>query len=206
MMAGSKMHKSDRRNLAGFTLIEVLVALVILSLGILGVVALQAASLRNTTASSQRSIAINLASDISDRMRANPAGLMLGDYIYANYSGTSVTGVATADCASTTGCGSQALAQNDISEWNAAIMSMLPQVPAAGTVPAGVVCVDSTPDDGTPDTPACDDKVLVGTSATEIDRPNYKGRLPYVIKIWWAENRNVPSTSALMRLSVRFEP
>lgn len=59
--------------MSGFSLIEVLVAIVILSLGMLGMAGLQASSLRNNQAAYYRSQATLLAYDILDRMRANRA-------------------------------------------------------------------------------------------------------------------------------------
>jgi type IV pilus assembly protein PilV len=55
----------------GFTLIEILVALIVLSVGLLGVAALQLSSLRANNSASFRSQATFLAYDIADRMRAN---------------------------------------------------------------------------------------------------------------------------------------
>jgi len=190
----------------GFSLIEVLIAVAILSIGLLGLAGLQAASIRNTGSSGQRSIAVNLAADIADRMRANPTALGAGDYVY-DY-GANPTGVQTAACTTAAGCTPQQLARNDIFQWNAALLAMLPQ-PSAATV-GGVICVDSTPDDGTPAAPACDDLVVAASSAgggatVNVARTAYGGRVPYVIKIWWVEDRNNPNAQQ-KRLSVRFEP
>src|SRR5262249_20897818 len=55
----------------GFTLIEVLVALVVLSIGLLGVAGLQIAGLRGNLSAASRTQASYLADDIIDRMRAN---------------------------------------------------------------------------------------------------------------------------------------
>ena len=55
----------------GFTLIEVLIAFVILSFGLLGVVALQAKAKQASFDSMQRAAAIALGNDINQRMRAN---------------------------------------------------------------------------------------------------------------------------------------
>ena len=55
----------------GMTLIEVLVTLVIISVGLLGVAALQLTTVRNNYDSFVRSQAAMLASDMLDRMRAN---------------------------------------------------------------------------------------------------------------------------------------
>src|SRR5262249_56408603 len=63
---------SRSRRARGFTLIEALVALLVLSIGLLGVAALQLTSLRSNPSSSFRSQATLLAYDVVDRMRANP--------------------------------------------------------------------------------------------------------------------------------------
>jgi type IV pilus assembly protein PilV len=59
---------------AGFSLVEVLVSIVILSVALLGTAGLTAASLKSTNTSYYRSQATFLADDILDRMRANPGG------------------------------------------------------------------------------------------------------------------------------------
>lgn len=59
----------------GFTLLEVLVAVLILALGLMGLGGLMASSLKNNQSSYQRSIATWLAYDIVDSMRANQANL-----------------------------------------------------------------------------------------------------------------------------------
>jgi type IV pilus assembly protein PilV len=58
---------------AGFTLVEVLIALVVLSIGMLGIAALYLESLRSGRAALYRTQAVTLAADIGDRIRANRA-------------------------------------------------------------------------------------------------------------------------------------
>ncbi len=65
---------------SGFSMIEVLVSLVILSIALLGTAGLTAASLRNNNNSYYRSQATVLADDIMDRMRANRTAARDGDY------------------------------------------------------------------------------------------------------------------------------
>jgi type IV pilus assembly protein PilV len=55
----------------GFTLVETLVALVVLSVGLLGVAGLQLFGLRGNMSASSRTQATYFADDIIDRMRAN---------------------------------------------------------------------------------------------------------------------------------------
>lgn len=65
---------------AGFTLLEILVALVILSIGLLGLAGLQATGLRSNHSGYLRSQATILAYEMADRMRANRAVAIAGSY------------------------------------------------------------------------------------------------------------------------------
>jgi type IV pilus assembly protein PilV len=60
---------------AGFSMIEVMVAIVVLSLGLLGMSALMATSLRNGQSANMRTQATNKAYDIVDMMRSNVPNL-----------------------------------------------------------------------------------------------------------------------------------
>ncbi|WP_040844344.1 type IV pilus modification protein PilV [Thiorhodococcus drewsii] len=65
----------------GFTLIEVLIAILVLSIGLLGLAGLQTVSLKMNQGSYLRTQATNLAYEITDAMRANPS--KASDYIGA---------------------------------------------------------------------------------------------------------------------------
>lgn len=62
------------RNQRGASLIEVLIALLIFTVGLLGLAAMQLSSLRSTADSGQRSQSVWLMQDFIERMRANPDG------------------------------------------------------------------------------------------------------------------------------------
>lgn len=64
----------------GFTLLEVLVALIVLSIGLLGLSGLQTLGLRNNHSAFVRSQATLVTSDIVDRMRANRQAALDGRY------------------------------------------------------------------------------------------------------------------------------
>jgi type IV pilus assembly protein PilV len=59
------------RKARGFTLVEAMVALVVLSIGLLGIAALYIETLRANRTALYRTVAINLATDLGDKMRAN---------------------------------------------------------------------------------------------------------------------------------------
>lgn len=61
-----------RKRQSGFSLIEVLVSVVIMSVGILGIAGMQVISLQQNRSSLLRTEALQLGNDILDRMRANP--------------------------------------------------------------------------------------------------------------------------------------
>lgn len=164
-------HRTNRQN--GFTLIEILVAVLILSLGLLGLAGLQAASIRSNHSAYLRSQATQLAYDMADRMRANIVGFDKGLYDNA-------TPVNTPSCVASAGCSDAAMAQFDVFWWTDAVATLLP----AG---AGVVCRDTSPNDGTPLLPGCD----FATNAN------------YVVKIWWSDAAQNPAGIQRFNTTIR---
>ena len=104
----------------GFTLIEVLIAMLVLAVGLLGLAGLQATSLRNNQSAYNRSQATQLAYDLGDRMRANVAGKTT----YTAILPSSAT--AKPNCLTTTGCNPVDMAENDLFEWISAVRNNLP--------------------------------------------------------------------------------
>lgn len=96
----------------GFTLLEVLVALVVLSVGLLGLTGLQATSLRNNHSAFLRSQATVAINDIMDRIRANRAVAKNG--LYALPMATTAGSLGAPCSASCTG---QQLRTRDQIEW-----------------------------------------------------------------------------------------
>jgi type IV pilus assembly protein PilV len=113
------------RQARGFTMTEMMVALLVLSVGLLGIAALQLTSLRSTHTSAMRSQATLLAYDITDRMRANRTAALNADYdINEGEEGTAGT-----------------VAGNDLIAWKKSIQATLPgytddgeSMPADGSV------------------------------------------------------------------------
>lgn len=79
MSAADARHKAACRQ-AGVGLVEVLVAVVVLSIGLLGIAGMQLASLRNNHSAWLRSEATVRAYDIMERMRANRDQALAGGY------------------------------------------------------------------------------------------------------------------------------
>ena len=123
-MANRTRRPSSLRPERGFTLIEILVAVLVLSFGLLGLAMLQSTGLRFNTDSYLRSQATILAYDLIDRMRANKAGADAGNYCLTGATPVCETTAAPAEqlCGNplATGCDSAAqLAEYDLSRWYA---------------------------------------------------------------------------------------
>jgi type IV pilus assembly protein PilV len=106
---------------AGFSLVEVLIALIIMSVGMLGIAGLYVQSMQAGRTSVFRHHAVTLAGDVADRIRANPtAGVAYAAAAGANNN--CVGGGADCDVGQ--------MAANDIDLW---------QTQAQGSLPAGRV-------------------------------------------------------------------
>lgn len=109
---------TSQRKQSGFTLIEVLVSTLVLTVGILGVAAMQMVSFQTNQSAYMRSQAIYLAQDIFDRMRANREGYH--DTTVYDAVDTADTGTIPSDpncITSTNGCTPTQMAQQDLREW-----------------------------------------------------------------------------------------
>lgn len=88
----------------GVTLIEVMIAVLILSIGLLGMAALTGVSVRNTQSANYRTQATNLAYEAIDMMRANKNNI--GYYNSAAYSDPEVACGDEPEAAEPDACGS----------------------------------------------------------------------------------------------------
>ena len=101
----------------GFSMIEVLVSLLVLSIGLLGLASLQTLGIRYAHNSYQGTQATMLAYDIIDLMRTNQVARTAGEF--DNVAGTNM--YATAPDCFASACTPQELAQHDLKQWKASI-------------------------------------------------------------------------------------
>ncbi len=94
-MATLRHRHSTRQH--GFTLLEVLIALLVLSIGLLGLAALQTTGLRSNQMASMRTLVSQFAYDITDRMRVNPSGVANDEYVIARTSAAPSTPATVAE-------------------------------------------------------------------------------------------------------------
>ncbi|MCD9030691.1 type IV pilus modification protein PilV [Luteimonas sp. Y-2-2-4F] len=91
-----RIRRAGRPGQGGFTLLEVLIALVVLAVGLLGLALMQTLNLRYTKSAEQRTRAVNLAGTVLDVMRSNRS--QAAQYVVTRADFASVT--AAGGCAS----------------------------------------------------------------------------------------------------------
>ncbi len=99
----------------GFTLIEILIAMIILAFGLLGLAGLQAANMQQNQDASYRSQATALAYDLADRIRANSSQIAI--YL-------ALAPALNNNCLGAAGCNPDQMANHDLAEWNAALNAL----------------------------------------------------------------------------------
>lgn len=108
--------KIPTRSQRGFSLVEVLIALIIMSVGMLGIASLYVQSMQAGRTALFRHSAVTLAGDVADRIRANPTAV-------AAYTGVGVNGGCIAG---NTNCSNVQMAAQDILLWKQQAVDSLP--------------------------------------------------------------------------------
>lgn len=149
---------------AGFSLLEVLISLVIMSVGLLGIAGLMTGTLKTNDSADMRTQATAMAYNIIDRMRANTAGVTDGDYVMAMPAAPSTATSLPASCTGAgAGCTTTTLATYDLDQWEYELAHTLPQGrgsisttlgPSAATVTVTVLWNDSRANQALGGTPA----------------------------------------------------
>jgi type IV pilus assembly protein PilV len=119
------MHKQTTRLQRGVSMIESLVAILVLAIGVMGLAGLQTRSLVETRLTNARANALLLANDLAERMRLNRTAASGTDA--AQQYTTTFTNLVTAstNCVATA-CGPSALRNFDLAEWQMNVRQLLP--------------------------------------------------------------------------------
>ena len=99
---------------SGFSMLELLVALLVASVGVLGIVGLATLNAQHLRSAAAHAEAVMLAHDLMERIRANPAGLQVGGYA------SSGDALGSSDCRAAD-CAAAELAAFDLAEWRCAL-------------------------------------------------------------------------------------
>ena len=134
--------RNSPRSSRGFSLVEVLISIVILTIGVLGMVGMQAASIRANREAKLQSTAIVLARELAEMMRGNRAigvaAAASNPYLVTTMTATTPSyclNVANGTCANAT-----EIANAEMTEWLARVNAELPGARV-------VSCYDATPFD-----------------------------------------------------------
>ena len=120
---------------AGATMIEILIAVLVFSVGLLGIATSQTMGMINTQSSLNKSYAVQYAYDLMDIVRANKAvATSSSNNVFAQFSTISTDGarkeptdgaVAVAGCSSAaTGCTANQMALNELANWEKKIETL----------------------------------------------------------------------------------
>jgi type IV pilus assembly protein PilV len=137
--------------LKGFSLVEVMVALIVMSVGLLGIAKMQALALSSTTSARMRSIAALEAASFASTMsadRAYWAGVKIDPNVTFSAGAITATGDPTLQLNATCPCTPPQLAFDDLSAWVTDLNLQLPNAqgtvscpqPPAGSPPTPVSC------------------------------------------------------------------
>ncbi|SES79056.1 MULTISPECIES: type IV pilus modification protein PilV [Variovorax] len=112
---------------SGFSMIEALVALLVLSLGLLALAGFQVRVLVDSVGASNQNFAMQLAGDMADRIRANPAAAAAKPSRYVSDWSAAAADRPSPSCeGGRAACNAAELAAHDLWSWKRAIAAALP--------------------------------------------------------------------------------
>jgi len=110
------MHLKHHSRQRGLTIVECLVTLVVISIGLLGIAALQLTSMKQNSSALQHSKAVWATYNMADRIRSN--GIRFGDY-----TGIDTNSAYAQDC-NASPCNDSQLVTADAAEWSAKVREL----------------------------------------------------------------------------------
>jgi type IV pilus assembly protein PilV len=110
----------------GASLIEVLVSILVVSLGVVAMGGLLASATRLGKASEIRAVASLMASDIADRMKANVGAARAGQYDHTDAFVSPPDEPSQVTCAKKLECQPKELADQDMAQWRLSLLHALP--------------------------------------------------------------------------------
>jgi type IV pilus assembly protein PilV len=136
-------NRRTKNKQSGFTLLEVMVTLVITALGLLGIAALQAQSLRLNKGAESRAQALTLANEIAERIEANNEGAVAGSYASPVDAGFDDLATLNGSACGIGACASNMLGVYDVGIWRN-------QIATNAILPSGLGAIAVVNNGGTP--------------------------------------------------------
>ncbi|WP_279250928.1 type IV pilus modification protein PilV [Candidatus Marimicrobium litorale] len=129
---------------SGFTLLEVLIAMIIIATGLLGVASMQLMSFQNSQGAYMRSQATVLATDMLDRMRSNKPGRQSGSYSALTLDEKEDVPEKKTCMILDSGCSAADIASQDVYEWSRHFWNLEDQDGYKPTLPGARATVTQT--------------------------------------------------------------
>ena len=101
----------------GLTLVEAMIALLVISIGLLGIASLQLTAMNQNASSLNHSQAVWIAYNMSDRIRANISQ-------FDNYNGIDTTNNYAQDCMAPATCSNAQMRESDAADWSTMIANL----------------------------------------------------------------------------------
>ncbi len=182
--------KKNRQS--GFSLIEVLISIFVLALGVIGAAGMQLVAMRTSQQSSLQSVAVQLATEMADKMRANAKQMNQADsanpFVFSHDAAADQAPTAPRTvCYGNIACSDAEMASFDIYDWVIRLRTELP----SGKV---TICRDASPWNTT-------DGALSWNCSYTASTDN---NAPFVIKVGW-QGKN-PDGSLVRDADRKFPP
>ena len=126
----------------GDTLLEVLMSVLVFSFGLVGLASLQISTMQKGRETTEYNMAMQVAGELAEQIRANPDALALGWF-------TDPAQQLDSDCEAIANCTLRAFTNTGLQYWQASLDTRLPGAKVH-------VCRDTSPNDGLPALPQCD--------------------------------------------------
>lgn len=153
-----------RRPAAGFTIVEVLVAVLLLAVGLVGALAMQAHAMRTRQETAMQTEALHAAAALADRIRANAA--QSSAYLGFGFDADSPPPPPAGDACAGAPCDAATLAQRDLADFRRQLHAALPGGRAH-------ICRDAPAPDG-----ALQWGCVDGAGAPIVIKIGWRGRAP----------------------------
>jgi type IV pilus assembly protein PilV len=183
------MKRYAPRSQRGVSLVEVLVAVLVFSVGMIGVAGLLIMATRSNHTAYLRTQAAFLAGNMVDRMSANPVGVWMGSYDSTSYPVSSST-AANNDCSA--GCTPDALALSDQRAWSRQLKTFLPNTKAS--ISCNKSSTGYTPATWVPPSSSTSPSAPVATPGQIGMRPPYGGTCQMWIQWYEQDSTNTGGT------------
>ncbi|WP_105265314.1 type IV pilus modification protein PilV [Pseudoalteromonas sp. T1lg76] len=128
------------RNQQGFTLLETLIAFIVLVFGLLGAIALQAKAKQATYDAMQRAAALGVANDVIERIKANTEGALASNYNEMIIASGDTQDGGYVSCINS-GCSAAQVALFDREHWRKSIRA----TDNTGSLSGAMICITTTP-------------------------------------------------------------